>query len=60
MTFPIVSLTKWTHLEYILSIENIYNCLVFEKNNELVSGKLEYTRKKTKSSVRFFGHYTSV
>ena len=44
MTLRIVLLTNCAHLEYILSIENIWNCLVFEKYNELISGKLEYTR----------------
>ena len=31
MTFRIVSLTKWTHLEYILSIENILELLSFRE-----------------------------
>ena len=60
MTFRIVLLTKWAHLESILSIENIWKCLEYEQFNELISGKLEYTLLKTKSSDRFFGYYTDV
>ena len=43
MTFRIVLLTKWAHLE---SIENILKCLEFEQINELISGKLECARNK--------------
>ena len=65
MTFRIVLLTKWAHFESILSIENvcienIWKCLEYEQFNELISGKLEYTLLKTKSSDRFFGYYTDV
>ena len=67
MTFRIVLLTKWAHFESILSIENIWKCLEYKLfwvlygiQNELISGKLEYTLLKTKSSDRFFGYYTDV
>ena len=52
MTFRIVLLTKWAHFESILSIENIWKCLEYKQFNELISGKLEYTLLKTKSSDR--------
>ena len=60
MIFRIVLLTKWAHFEFILSIENIWKCLEYEQFNELISGKLEYTLLKTKSSDRFFRYYTDV
>ena len=60
MSFRIVLLTKWAHYEFILSIENIWKCLEYEQFNELISGILEYTLLKTKSSDRFFGYYTDV
>ena len=60
MTFRIVLLTKWANFKSILSIENIWKCLEYGQFNELISGKLEYTLLKTKSSDRFFGYYTDV
>ena len=60
MTFRIVLLTKWAHFKSIFSIENIWKCLEYEQFNELISGKVEYTLLKIKSSDRFFGYYTDV
>ena len=55
MTFQFVLLTKWAHLESILSIENIYKCLEFEQINELISGKLNIRSKKLSQVIAFLG-----